>query len=235
MASLDSLNVRSLLKKGEVRQARTNTPIAIRLHYVGTGTVTSVTTTTATNIVMITSDGGTDTYAFETYDTIGKLVDAINADGIFEAKVLDSVRSFATATQFVDGAITAASEDGVLYYDVKVDTDAALYFAVRITYDRGFDKQQKKSHRVHVKHSNYTINVGTAAADKVRIYEIDGTTETQILSAASVDSSDTTIVDGAKNQYITAKEGNDLVVVVLDAGSIADATTNFLTVFGEIE
>ena len=233
------LRTRELLKKGVVRQVGTDLPVAIRLHYIGTGTVTSVTVTTATNIVMVTSDGGTDTYAFSGYTTVGALVDAINGDGIFEAKVLDSIRSEATASQFVDGAITAATDirDGFgndLYYDVKVDTDAADYFAVRLTYDYGFNKSKHATnHRVALQEINYTIDFGTAGT--IDIYEVDGTVETKIGWVAAADANNTSVTFASGQGKITANEGNDLVVYANDGGNLANAATNFLRVVGEIE
>lgn len=239
MASNDFLQTRAALKKGVIRQVGSDTPIAIRLKYKGTGSVTSVTTTTATSIVMVTSDGGTDTYLFATYTTIGALVDAINADGIFEAKVLDSVRAEATASQFVDGAITAATDvrdgdGGTLYYDVLVDTDAADYFAARLTFDYGFDKAEtKKKHRVHMQEIKYLMNLGTAGT--VYMYEVDGTTETEVFKEAAVDNSATSITWASGEAKYTANEGNDLVVYIPDTGNLADASTNYLRVIGEQE
>jgi len=237
MASMDSLNIRQAMKSGFVQQVGSDTPVAIRLRYKGTGTVTSVTTTTRTGIVMITSDGGTDSYEFGTYTTVGALVDKINADGIFEAKVLDTVRSEATDDQFVDGAISSSTFEGVTIWDVLVDTNTANYFATRLTWDRGFLKPHKVNHRVHLKHCVYYINLGTAAAAGFKIYKIDsdGTTETLIYSNTSVDSTATTEVDGDKNQYISGPEGGDLVVKVDDSGTLADASTNYLRIFGELE
>jgi len=235
MASLDSLKTRNLLAKGEVRQVGTDTPIAIRLKYIGAGTITSVTIDTATDFELITSDGGTDTYAFATYATVGALVDAINADGIFEAKVLDTVRSEATASQFVNGAITAASEDGVSYYDVTVDTDAADYFAVRLTFDRGFNKAHKASHRVHLQAIEYLMDLGTAAAGAVKVYEINGTTETLRYSALSVDNSATAITWASGEGKISAGNGNDLVVKIDDSGNLVNSTSNYLRAVGIIE
>jgi len=236
MASLDSMEYKKLAAKGDVRQVRSDTPIAVRLKYVGTGTVTSVTTTTATNIVMITSDGGTDTYAFATYDTVGKLVDAINADGIFKAKVLDTVRSEATASQFVDGAISAGTEDGTTYYDVKVDTSAADYFAVRLTHDRGFDgEERKKSHRIHLQEIIYSMDISTAAADGVKIYFVNGSTETLKMDALSVDTTATTINFASGNGYLSCNNGEDIVVKIDDGGNLADAAGNYLRVVGLLE
>ena len=93
MASKDSLETRKLLAKGTVIQAGSDKSVALRLKYKGTGSVTSVTVVTATSVECITTDGGTDTYAFATYTTMGALADKINSDGIFECKVLDVLRS----------------------------------------------------------------------------------------------------------------------------------------------
>lgn len=238
MSSLDMLQTRSLMKKGEVREVRTDTPIAVRLKYIGTGTITSVTVDAATDLELITSDGGTDTYAFATYTTIGALVDAINADGIFEAKVLDSIRSEDTASQFVDGAITAAAdataESGVVYYDVLVDTDAADYLAVKLTYDRGFGAgKHKNNHRVHLQEINYTIDFGTAGY--IDVYEVDGATETRRARIAAVDNSNTSITFASGENMMTAKEGNDIVIYTADGGNLADSAANFLRASGWLE
>ena len=236
MASTDSLNLRSLLKKGITLNVVTDTPVAVRFRYVGTGTVTSVTVTTATNIVFVTSDGGTDTYAFATYTTVGALVDAINADGIFEGIVLDTLRASATASQFVDGAITAGTYHGVRVWDMLVDTSAALYMAVRLTGSRGFNEIVGKR-RVHLQELKYAVNMGTAAADSVQIWEIggDGVTETKVYSELSVDTTATTINWAAGFGYISSEDGGAFVCKVKDAATLADANTNYVRIAGLIE
>lgn len=222
MASLDSLKVRSLLASGVVEHRASDKPVAIRLTYIGTGSVTSVTVTTATNIVMVTSDGGTDTYAFSSYATVGALVDAINADGIFSAKVLETLRSYATASQFVDGAITAVRDTfNQITYPVYVDTSAALYQSVALSPMPYYG--MPKGHRVHLQEVFYNINVGTAAADSFQIWmRKTDNTETQIYSALSVDNTDTTITWASGEAKITGEENADLIVVVKDAASLAD-------------
>lgn len=234
--SLQSLQVKDLLAKGDIRQVGTDSPRAVRLKYIGTGSVTSVTTTTATNIVLITSDGSTETFAFATYATVGTLVDAINASNYWSAKVLDTVRSEATASQFVDGAITAADEDGTSYYDVKIDTDAADYFAVRLTYDRGFDRAKTKdSHRIHLQEVKYKIDLGTAAANAVKIYEIDGTTETLRVQELSIDNTATTITWASGEAMLSVGNGCDIVVKIDDSGNLANADGNYLRIAGLIK
>lgn len=207
-----------------------DTPVAIRLKKLGTGTVTSVTVTTGTGIVMITSDGGTDSYTFAAYTTFGTLVDAINADGIFEAKILDGLRADASVSVLVNGAITISAAG---YYDAKVDTDAQKTFTYRATYDRevGNDKLVK-GHRVKLAEVLYNVNINAASAQGFRIYEwnADAKTETLIYTRASVDATNTTINFAAGNGFITAGVGNDLIVRVIDGTSITDATANFMDV-----
>ena len=241
MGSLNSALLKKALAKGVVGMVVDDTPVAIRLKYIGTGTVTSVTVDTGTDLVMITSDGGTDTYDFGTYTTIGALVDAINGDGIFEAKVLDSIRSEATATQFVDGAISSSTlRDGgvsTTIWDVLVDTDAADYIAYRLTYDRGFEREAiKKGHTVSLREIVYYMTMGTAStANSVRVYEIDGTTETQIARRATgVTQTETTINWASGEGFISAAVGNDLVIYVTDAAFTDDAG-NYLEVTGLVE
>jgi len=235
------------LSKGIMDHVRTDTPVAIRLRYIGSGTVTSVTTTTATNIVMITSDGGTDTYTFEAYATVGALVDAINADGIFEARVHSTLRSYATASQFVTGAITkstfleAGGSVGYDIWDVLVDTSAALYFAASLDpAEKGFfGVERSKRHRIHVQEIKYVVNMGTAAADSVQLWQrapaSKGSIETQLNGWLSVDTTETTISWASGNAKITLPEGYQAIAIVKDAATLADATSNYLDIVGILE
>jgi len=249
MPSLNSLSINNLLAKGDVRQVGTDSPIAIRLKYFGTGGVTSVITTTATDIEFITTGtgAGTDTYLFSDYATVGALVDAINSrqstENIalgdsalapnFKAKVLDTVRSEATATQFVAETITAADEDGVSYYDVNVDTSAAKYFAVRLTFDRGFEKSKiQASHRVELQEIKYFATLGNVSANDVKIYEINGTDETIKYQDLSVSATATTINFAGGEGVITAGDGNDIVIKIEDDTTLADAAANYLRITG---
>lgn len=233
MSSLDSVLIRQARAEGVVVVGRTDTPVAVRLRYVGTGTVTSVTVTTATNIVMVTSDGGTDTYAFATYDTVGKLVDAINRDGIFEAKALDALLADATASKLVDGAITAGTDsNGVRSWDVKVDTSTALKISACVSAHRDWDTPAR---RVHLKEVKYAVNMGTAAADSVQVWLRRGATETQLLGYLSVDTTETTISFASGQGSITGKEDDEIIVLVKDAATLADAAGNYVQATGIIE
>ena len=235
MASLDSLKVRSILGSGVTRQVGTDSPVAIRLRYLGTGTVTSVTVVTATSIAMITSDGGTDTYLFDTYTTIGALADAINADGIFEAKVLDVLRSLGSDNNLLAAApITPGTDaNGVRVWDVKTDTSAALQLGVVLTPKLDFDAPN--GHRVKLQQVVYSVNMGTAAADSFQIWRRRGTVETQIFGQLSVDTTETTLTFASGMGTITGKDEDEFVVLVKDAATLADAAGNFVRIVGIVE
>lgn len=208
-------------------------PVALRIVHVGTAAITSVVVTTATNIVLTDADGAT-TSTFATDTTLGAVADRINASNNWRCKILDALRStLTTASNLVAGTLTANVKNGESGYDVMLDTTTAFTFAVRATYDRSaLDLKPANGHRVKVNSFEYVLDVGTAAADKVRVYEWDPVlkTETQIFSAASVDSTSTATSHDFTKAPITAKEGNDLIVLITDAASITDASTNYLQV-----
>jgi len=234
MASLDGLRVRKFLASGSVRQAGTDAPVAIRLRKIAGGTVTSVTVTTATDIVAVTSVGGTDTYTFSSLATVGAVVDAINRDGIFEAKVLDCLRSLASASTLVNGVVTAGIDDnGNTVWDIKQDTSASLQIAIALSPSRAFDAP--KGHRVHLQEVRYSVNMATAAADSVQIWKRKGAIETQLFGALSVDTTDTTINFALGVGQISAESDEDLIVLVKDAAALADAAGNYVRVVGVIE
>lgn len=243
MASLDSILVRSQLGRGVVGRVVDDTPVAIRMRYIGTGTVTSVTIVTGTGITNITSDGGTDAYTFASYATIGALVDAINADGIFECRVLDALRADATVNMFVNGAITLSTcSEGYSIWDVLKDTSTVdatatkAYMSVRITpdADRLF-LAPRKAHRVSLQEIQYNVDVSAAEAKAVRVYSIVGTTETLIWSAKSVDVTLTTINWASGMGVITGADATEYLVRVVDGTSITDNSANFVQVVAFVE
>jgi len=227
------LENRKLLAQGVIGQVGNDLGVAIRIKVLtGAGAVTSVTTTTATNIVIITANGSTETYAFATYATVGALADAINASAYTECKVLDTVRSEETATQFVTGVITAGVVDGITVYDVLADTSTCDYVAYRLTNDRNVGSNKPKgSHRVHVQEIVTDVTLGATTANGLKIYEVDGTTETVVYQATATSGSSATINWASGEGKITAKDGNDLVVKLTDGTSV----TGTLTVTGERE
>lgn len=238
MASESFLYSRYLARRGIVAQITTDTPVAIRLRATdAAGAITSVTTVTGTAITAI-SASATEVWDFATYNTVAKLAAKINASAYWDCKILDALGSDATATKFVDGAISATVVDGITYYDVKVDTNVAFSFTYRLTYNRAVgDEKPTGSHRVSLKEIKYGIDVGTAAMDNLQVFEIGatGATETQLIKALNVDTTETTVNWASGNASITAQDGNDLVVRIKDAGALADNASNYLQVSGELE
>lgn len=233
MASLDSIRQRVFLATGTVVQAGTDAPVAIRIRKTGDETATSVTITTATKIVLVGSIT-TDTVLFATYTTYGAVVDQINATGRWEAKILDALRSKASASTLLDGAITSGTDgNGVIVWDVLVDTSTALQIAVCLTTKRDFDAP--KFHRVHLQEIVYVVNMGTAAADSVQIWRRRGTTETKIWTALSVDTTATTINFAAGEGKISGNTDDELIVLVKDAATLADDAGNYVRITGLLE
>lgn len=239
MSSLNAVQYRSFAKKFIIGQTNVDQDIALRMKYIGTGTVTSVTVTTATDITMVTSDGGTDAYTWASYATLGALVDKINADGIFQAKILDGLRSETTAgSRFITGAITSASDGVETVWDMLWDTNTAgLRLAYRLTYDRTFGTSAKLAdgHRVTLQEIVTSLTLGGGAdANAMKIYECApahrGSTETLLLQRTPTSGSVVTLNFASGQGGITAADGNDLVVIVSDGTSFA--ATDYITVSG---
>lgn len=234
MPSLDSVQTRSLLALGDVRQAGTDGSVAIRLRKVGSESATSVTVTSATNVVLVGSTT-TDTYTFAAYTTIGALADAINNDGRWEAKVLDCLRSLASDDNLLAAAPVTAGTDanGTVVWDINTDTSVSLQIGVCLTPNRDFDLPA--GHRVHLQQVVYSVNMGTAAADSVQIWRRRGMVETQVFGQLSVDTTETTLTFASGIGAISGREDDELIVLVKDAATLADAAGNFVRVVGKIE
>ena len=171
---------------------------------------------------------------------MGEVADRINGSANWECFVLDGLRSDASTSKFVDGAITSGTKDGVTVWDVKVDTSALFQFAVCARADRGFSLPEERllQAKVKIKLLKYGINMGTAAADSVKLVERKGATETVLLSDLSVDTTETTVFDstaGGDDAFIGGEAGKEYVFLVKDAGAIADATTNYIRCLYKVE
>lgn len=225
MASRDGLETRKLLASGISTYAGTDLAVALRLRYKGTGTVTSVATITATSVETITSDGGTDTYTFAAYATMGALADAITAAGIFECKVLDVLRSAASDDALLAETLTVTTNDenGNAVYDVKVDTSGMFYAGACLSGARGFDSLTK-GHRVNLNLISYVANMGTASANQLKIYARNCTTlaERLIYAGLSVDTTATTVNFNGGFGAVSSKDDEELVVTIKDTASMAD-------------
>ena len=233
MASLDGLRVRNVLSTGVVRTVGTDTPIAILIRKTGTETATSVKVTTATNIVLVGSTT-TDTVTFATYTTYGAVVDQINTTGRWEAKMMDGLRSKASASTLLDGAITSSTDaNGVTQWKVFQDTSASLQLAV--TLSPSMDWDTPVGHRVKLQQVVYSVNMGTAAADSFQIWRRRKTTETQLFGVLSVDTTTTTLDLALGYGTITGQNEDELIVLVKDAATLENDTANFVRFVGIIE
>jgi hypothetical protein len=236
MASLNSLKMRSLAAQTTGIRVVEDTSLALRISHIGASAVTSVTIAAGT-IVLIDGETGTltCTYASES-TTVGALADRINATASWRCKFLDCLRTqtLAVASTLIPvAALTANSRDGEIGYDVYLDTTVAFTFAIRATYDRtARGLAPKGGHRIKLVNFEYVLDVDSAAADKVQIWEWDPVlrTETQIWQALSVDSTTTATSFDFSKAPMAAKEGNDLIVLVTDATAITNAATNYLQV-----
>ena len=244
MASLESLLTRSLTAQSLVGYVTDDKAIAMEIVFsplVSTTTATSVTLTSATKIVLIDSVGSSGDIDFATYTNLGLLVDKINTLDNWKARILDGLRSTATASSVLipDAAITAVTVNGESVYKVFIDQSEMDKIFYRVSMDRGvlnddkgFVRTQlpKGGHRVKITGIKYSADISAAELGAIRIYEFDAVTlsETLVWSAVSVD--DTVTTHDFTDFPIAATEGNDLVVAIVDGTSIADKATNFLQV-----
>ena len=227
MGSLDSAEIRSKQAHEHSSRIVADGPVAFKMKYTGIGSVTSVTVTAATNIVLVTVNAGTtttDTIAFATHTTMGAVAQAINNLTYWNCVLLDALEDDASASKLVAGAISATG-DG--YYEAKVDTNVALICSYRCTWNRypaSIAAKPKGAHRVHLNYISYYANVNGATANGVRIYECNPVTRTstQIWQAPTVDGVATTHSFANGEGYITSDWGNDLLVRIYDATSMAD-------------
>jgi len=244
MASLDSIQLKKALAKGKIVRRADDEPIAMRLRYVGTGTITSLTMTTATNFVIITSDGGTDTYTFASGSgTMGLLADNINADGVFEAKLLDCLRAdVTTASNILENTTLTATtdENGESCYELHVDTDVPDYSTVCLSPFANFDAPT--GHRVVVKELRYRVNFNAAVAAGVKVYRRASApngkkqnTEVLLFSQLSVDDTDTTVTWASGRAFITGGVDDDIIFRIGGNGAVTDTSTNFVQIVGDIE
>lgn len=247
MASRDSLEVAKLLEQGVVVQQEANTPIAIRMQYVGTGSATSVTIATSTSLTTVsqeTSGTVTKVYLFSTYTTVGQLADQILSDGLFETKVLDALRSDpTTASYFVNGAITAGQDgNGVVVWDALCDTSVFMAVTSCLTFSRNwYTVMLGRSHRVKLQEVDYFATLGAAGTNGLQIYlrkggatGIGSNTETQIYGAPSVSATAESVIFAGGRGFISGNDGDEIIARLADGTSLSDTDLSF-TVVGIVE
>jgi len=237
MASQDFLVTRYYAAEPTVGRVVDDGPIALRIKDVagGSSTPTVVVSDTSSTITVTDSDGNATAIDLSAaaYDTMGEVVDKINAAAGFECKLLDALRSDASNDVLVNGAVTAAVVDGESVFDIKVTTDAADAITYRVTYDRGVSLNRPKgAHRVKLTKFTYNADVSAAEAGAIRIYKWNAhdKTETLIWQATSVDGAGSGANDTSHTfaNGLCPGEGNDLIVRVMDTTSITDNAANFL-------
>jgi hypothetical protein len=232
MASLDSALLKKALQKSIVRRVTNDLAVGLRLRYIGTGHVDSVATTTGTDVTLTTSDGGADIYLFSAHSTLGSLSDAINADGIFECKVMDALRSENPDDFFVTNGTHALTTDdnGVGCYELLIDTNTAATMACVLSPHSNFDAP--KGHRVHLQQVGYLVD-NTSAFDTLTITQRKGTVETVLYAAANTDNSAATLTFASGEAMITADWDAELVVQF--DGTVANAATGYIELLGIYE
>lgn len=229
MASQDFLQMRNLAAGEKMVHVADDEPVVLRIKDVAGGTSTPTVVLSDTSSTLTVTDSGANATALDlsaaAYNTVGEVADAINATAGFECKVLDALRSDASNNMWPDGAVSSSTKEGQTVFDITSDTSELAAYRLRCTYDRSVGSTAlHKGHRITLKEFVYNLDL-TAAAGAVKIYETstNGTTETQIFSLLSVDTTDTTIDLG---NGITPGEGNDLIIAV--DGTVIDANANFL-------
>lgn len=239
MASLDSLRTKYYGETGVVQQVGTDGAVAMRIRYVSTGTVTSV-TVGANNIVTVTEETAgttTKTYTYIAYTTMGAMIDAINADGLFEGRVLDCLRSLTcSAANLVQVAVTPGTDaNGVIVWDIKIDTTGPDQLGVCLTNHRDFD--YIKGHIMKLQEVVYGINFTGVAANKFQIWTRKPTSniEVQIYGALTVDTTVTTLSFVSGDGFISAEPDVEFIVIGQDTGNLVDAAANKLRVVGLVD
>lgn len=182
--------------------------------------------------------GGDDPGVIDVSDananTMGEVVDLINASPNWEAYLVDCLRTDASGTLLLTMSATQANKtlvpQGVrLYKDASQNDNYDLSVAImNRAYPNGFDRTESKINRVTGVVSNNTYGSGTSY---IKVYEINPITKTETLVFQR--SSGATTVTQALQEIdidITCDEGNYLLVRLVS--SVA-AATGFLTVLGQ--
>jgi len=221
MASQDFLQMRALAGEETLVQKLNDEMVVLRIRDIanGTSTPTVVLSDTQSDITITDSDGNATTCDLSnaSYNTVGEVADYLNAAAGFEVRVLDALRSDASNDKWLGTTITAATtSEGESTFDILQDSSGLAAYRLRVSLDRKADPRSsdsKGSHRVVLKKLQYYADL-TAGTGGVNIVKTSGalqSTESQIFSAVSVDTTDTEhdLSDG-----ITAGEGNEFVICI---------------------
>jgi hypothetical protein len=168
-------------------------------------------------------------------DTMGELVDLINASANWEAYLVDCLRSDDSKTLLLTLSAAQANKglvpSGVrLYKDSSQNDNYDISLAImNRQFPNGFTKTENKICRVFGAVETNTFGSGTSY---YKVYEINPITKTETLVFQR--STAATTVQGTLSSAdidITSDEGNYLLVRMV---SSAAAATGFLTVLGQV-
>ena len=226
MASLQQLQYRSLAAKGVIGQVADNGPVVIKLKATSlAGATPTVVVTTTSKITLNAVD-----YTWASYLTVGALVAAINAAGIFVAKALDTLSSAATGTGLLTNGSFTADANGE--FNVTSVTSVGKYLAYRLSYDRTFGTGYKNydGHRVNLQEIVTSLTLGSGAdVNALQVYEIQpwwrGGAEVLIYQKTPVTGSVSTTTWASGNGKISGNDGCDLLVIVTDGDSVTGSMT----------
>ena len=219
MASQDYLLTRKLAAKEEYHRRANDKMVVMRIRDIagGSSTPTVVLSDTQSDITITDSDGNITTADLSdgSYDTVGEVVDYLNAATGFEVRIMDALRSDASDDMWLGTTYAArTSSDGESVFDILQDSSNLASYRLRLSYDRlASITPMSKSHRITLKKFDYYADL-TAAVGGIKIYKTFGNdqqTEVQIYSNASIDTTDTEI---DLDNGITPGEGNELVIAV---------------------
>ena len=245
MSSLSALHERSLNKRGVVQSVGTDTTVPIRIRHTGKTAAVSVTVNAGSSIVLVDGDATTptNTLAVATYGTVGSMVNAINATGNWEAKLLDALSTdTCTGSYFktTGGALAATLDtNGNQVYNIYASTSVSKAMTVCLTPFRAFDSP--RGHRVHLQEIVYYETLAGAGAGLFNVYVRGayasvppGTAESKIFSDTSVSASKTSYTFSNGFGDITGKDDQELIVQITDS-TMADQATDYLRITGVIE
>ncbi len=217
MASQDWLKMRNLAAEERLLRKGNDAMVVLRLKDIagGTDTPTVVMSDTSSDITITDSNGDVTTcdLSAAAYNTVGEVADYLNSADGWECRVLDALRSDASNDVWPNGSVTAStSAEGEVTFDVTSDSSALASYRLCVAYDRlAGGSAMSNSHRVILKRFQYYADL-TAATGGIKIYQRNAAgTETQIFSAASVDTTDT---EHDLNNGVTPGEGSELIIAV---------------------
>lgn len=221
--------------------------VALRIRYVGSPEsssdyadavlVSATSLTLSKNGAADTTVGAAGVLEFATYDTLGKLVDAINLSSNWEAEIVAGLRSDA-----VDGSELLARSTATFRpystVELKWDSSAAFHISFLLEPADAFARpEQREGHRVGFRRGLGLVNTADSGTWDFSVYELGPDKAASLRTVVDADTADNTAYDtGAADEILVhADYGNSLLVKVYDGGSGWADTGAYLKVYGERE